>query len=539
MTPVHAQRRSPRWAWWLALVLLAWCAAVASAHAASTTIDLEGRWTDLGTHAAVSGPRPTGGRFLFEATIDLPADGSFVIDFKNSSVLAHFEHRVFDARGTLVYRATGGIDSDEPNPFFLRHGRALTLPAGHYRLETTLDSPFFLAQPKPYLDQLGHYRQAIKPGNAIVLLGLGAFTGLGLYYASLALVRRRRTDVLYAAFILGNLLYNATALLVLRELFAVGWFYMISAPILLSNIAYVAFVMALLDIQPHTDRWLHLAGRVLIGLLAAFALVALAMPHWSLELDRAGVGLFLIFGLVAGVVRTLRLDRLAPLYLAANVGFFITGITAISVASLHGVYTLYIEHIGLVAVAIEVLLLALVLTHQFGLLEEDKARALARAEHSLRLACTDSLTGLPNRYALELELAELPHTGSLTYIDLDGLKYYNDRFGHARGDQLLRDFGSALAERLGATATVHRHGGDEFAVTSREGAIEFVERQLLEAVDLLTIKGYEISGASFGTVKVHECDSADQLKHLADSRMYEHKRRRRLQRDGSALREPA
>lgn len=517
-------------------MLLVWCA---GAWADTATVELNGVWRDLAANAPVPALRATGGRFRFDADFDLPAGDSYVVDFKNSSVLAHFEHRVFDARGTMVYRASGGIDSDEPNPFFLRHGRALMLPPGHYRLQTTLESPFFLAQPTPYLDTLAHYQQAIKPGNAVVLVGLGVFTGLGLYYASLALVRRRRTDVLYASFILGNLLYNATALLVMRELFGVGWFYLISAPILLSNIAYVAFVMALLDIRPGTDPWLHRTGQVLVGVLTTFVMVALIQPHWSLELDRVGVGLFLLFGLVAGVVRTLRLDRLAPLYLAANVGFFVTGITAISVASLQGVYTLYIEHIGLLAVAIEVLLLALVLTHQFGLLEEDKARALARAEQSLRLACTDSLTGLPNRYALELALAELPPAGSLTYIDLDGLKYYNDRFGHARGDQLLRDFGSALAECLGQAATVHRHGGDEFAVTCRDGAIEFVERKLHEAVDALAIKGYEISGASFGTVRMQECESADQLKHLADSRMYEHKRRRRLQRDGTVLPELA
>jgi diguanylate cyclase (GGDEF)-like protein len=534
MTPARTQRRSLRWAWRWVLALWAGCAACAQVWAAPSTMDLDGRWVDLTTQIPVNGPRPTGGRFRFDAMLQLPAGDSYVIDFKNSSVLAHFEHRIFNAQGALVYQAQGGIDSDTPNPFFLRHGRALALPAGHYRLETTLDSPFYLAQPQPYLDTLPHYQQAIKRGNAVVLLCLGVFMGLGLYYASLALVRRRRTDVLYAAFILGNLLYNATALLVVRELFGVGWFYLISAPILLSNIAYVAFVMALLDIRPATDRWLYRAGRVLIGLLGSFAVIALAKPHWSLELDRVGVGLFLVFGLAAGIVRTLKRDRLAPLYLAANIGFFVTGIAAISMASLQGVYSLYIEHLGLVAVSIEVLLLALVLTHQFGLLEEDRSRALSRAEHNLRLACTDSLTGLPNRYALELELAELPPTGSLTCIDLDGLKYYNDRFGHARGDQLLHDFGNALAERLGASAIVHRHGGDEFAVTTREGAIEFVERKLHEAVEVLAAKGYEICGASFGSVRAHECDGAEQLKHLADARMYEHKRSRRQQRDESA-----
>jgi len=527
--------RAHRWFRWLAAMLAGWLlgAAFVATPAMAEPSGLGGRWFEGDGSTPVTRINATGGVFRHEAGFDIAQAGTYVIDFKNSSVLGRFEHRLYDARGTLVWRAAGGIESDEPNPFFMRHGRELALVPGHYRLVSRLESPFYLAQPEPYLDTLDHYRQVIKRGNALVLLCLGVFVGLGLYYACLALVRRRRAEAMYAAFILGNLLYNSTALLVLRELFGVGWFYLISVPILLSNIAYIAFVVALLDIRPETDRWLHLASRMLMGLFSGFVLLAAIKPHWSLELDRIGVGLFLLFGLGAGIWRSIQRDRLAPLYLAANVGFFITGITAISMVSVQGVYTLYIEHIGLMAVTIEVLLLALVLTHQFGLLEEDRARALSRAEHSLRLACTDALTGLPNRYALELELAELPGHGSLTCIDLDGLKYYNDRFGHARGDQLLRDFAAALAERLGERAVAHRHGGDEFAVTSREGAVDFVERVLDDCIDVLTLKGYEISGASFGTVRVSECASGEQLKHLADSRMYEHKRRRRLRRDGA------
>jgi diguanylate cyclase (GGDEF)-like protein len=527
--------RAHRWLRWLAILLAGWLlgGGLAVTCATAEPLDLGGRWFEGEGSAPVERIRATGGVFRYEGGFDVAQAGAYVIDFKNSSVIGLFEHRLYDSRGMLVWRAGGGIQSEEPNPFFMRHGRELSLAPGHYRLVSRLDSPFYLAQPEPYLDTHDHYRQVIKRGNALVLLCLGVFVGLGLYYSCLALVRRRRAEAMYAAFILGNLLYNSTALLVLRELFGVGWFYLISVPILLSNIAYIAFVVSLLDIQPETDPWLYRASRLLMSLFTGFVLLAAIKPNWSLELDRIGVGLFLLFGLSAGIWRTLRRDRLAPLYLAANVGFFITGITAISMVSMHGVYTLYIEHIGLMAVAIEVLLLALVLTHQFGLLEEDKARALSRAEHSLRLACTDALTGLPNRYALELELAELPGHGSLTYIDLDGLKYYNDRFGHARGDQLLRDFAAALAERLGDRATAHRHGGDEFAVTTRDGAVDFVERVLGDCIDVLTLKGYEISGASFGTVRVNECSTSEQLKHLADSRMYEHKRRRRPHRDSS------
>jgi diguanylate cyclase (GGDEF)-like protein len=354
------------------------------------------------------------------------------------------------------------------------------------------------------------------------------FVGLGSYYAMLGLWRRRMAEAMYAVFIAGNLLYNSAALLVASDLFGVRWFYLVSAPILLSNIAYVLFVMALLRINPQTQRVLHRAGRSLVGVLAGFIVLAVAWPGWSLELDRVGVALFLIYGMAAAVSSAWRGDRLGRLYLVANSGFFIFGFASISLVRLEGVHTLYVEHLGLVAVTIEVLLLALVLSYQFGLLQEMSGKALAQAEHHLHLAHTDSLTGLPNRYSLELALASMPAQGSLTLVDLDGLKLYNDRYGHARGDDLLRDFANTLSTRLGTAAKLHRLGGDEFAVVSATGAAQAVERMVEDSIKALRLAGYDQCSASFGSVLGHECGDTEQLKHLADTRMYAHKRRHRV-----------
>jgi diguanylate cyclase (GGDEF)-like protein len=510
------------------LSLLVWVCASASAQ----PIDLPGQWFELGS--SPDGPRRAvdhvsaiGGTFEFEADLRIARAGPQVIDFKNSSVIDRFSHRIFDERGKLIVELAGGIGSDEPNPHFLRHGRDLDLPPGRYKLVSRLESPFFLAKPEPYLDTLSHYRQSTKTGNALVLVCLGVFLGLGAYYAVLAGVRKRLVHAMYALFILGNLLYNATALLVVRELFGVGVFYLSSAPILFSNIAYVVFVVALLDLRPESTPRLWAASRIVIAALLVFLVAAVLQPHWSMELCRYGVGLFLAFGLSAGIAQTLRGNPLARWYLIANIGFFVSGVSAISMLSIQGVYTLYIEHLGLVAVTIEVLLLALVLSYQWGLLQNEKVNALANAEKNLRLACTDALTGLPNRYALEIDMVSLPAEGSLTFIDLDGLKYYNDRFGHDRGDQLLRDFASGLTQRLGDIGVLHRLGGDEFAVTATAGEIDRVERMLEVTMENLRHSGYELSGASCGSVRVYECSSREQLKRTADARMYENKNQRR------------
>ncbi len=90
------------------------------------------------------------------------------------------------------------------------------------------------------------------------------------------------------------------------------------------------------------------------------------------------------------------------------------------------------------------------------------------AERSLwRLAHTDSLTGLDNRFTLRDALAELlrqERGAALLMLDLDHFKSVNDTLGHSVGDELLQ----AVAQRLRACVRpgdlVARLGGDEFAV---------------------------------------------------------------------------
>ncbi|WP_394782350.1 7TM-DISM domain-containing protein, partial [Undibacterium sp.] len=320
---------------------------------------------------------PTGGHFLFQADFSVTgaksdtnsATARYVLDFRSSSTVGRFHHYVFDAQGHLLAQLEGGIQSSAANPFFLRHGREISLAPGNYRLVTELDSPFFLAQPQPYLDTLADYREAIKPGNALVLVCLGVFLGLGFYYATLAMVRRRMAERMYAIFILGNLLYNGTALLVYPDLFGMHWFYMVSVPVLFSNCAYIVFVMELLEIRPGSHPRLYRTGLALLGLFMIFIIAAGFFPNWSLELDRYGVGLFMFYGLAAGISSTRRGNASAKFYLVAIASFLILGLTSISLNRMDA-HTLYVEHIGLLAVAVEVFLLALVLSWQFALLNK-------------------------------------------------------------------------------------------------------------------------------------------------------------------------
>jgi len=515
--------------------LMTWASAcVAQEHdITGTRYEAPADWVYQGqTELANTGLQPvgkislTGGRYWQSGTFDIAKSGRYVLDFKNTAGIGHFRHIVLDEKNLPLLDTRGGIQSGESNPFLLRHGREIELASGHYRLLTELESPFFLAEPQPYIDSLDSYRSNIKLSTALTFLCLGLFLGLMVYYTAIAYVRKRLSEVMYALFILGNFLFNGTALLVFSDLFGVRWIYLISASILISNCAYMVFVMSLLDIRRQNHPRLYKVGRALLTVMTGMVVLALVKPNWSLELARYGVGIFLPYGLAAGLVCARQGMAAARFYLGAIGVFFVLGVFTIS-ATRGGGSMLFIEHWGLLSVTVEIMLLALVLSYQFAELQLEKERAVAHMEQSTRVAHTDALTGLPNRLALTTALEALPPQGSLTFIDLDGLKFYNDRFGHARGDELLRDFAGHLKQQFGMQATAHRLGGDEFAITNAQGDSAWVVKVIELAVQATWANGFEFAGASFGTVHMHESSDHEEIKRLADQRMYEHKRQRR------------
>lgn len=346
-----------------------------------------------------------------------------VIDFRNSSVIGRFNHWVLDGNGRTVAEFEGGIQSEASNPYLMRHGRLLELPPGDYQVITRLNSPFYLAEPEPQLFEPGHYQQSIKVGNAITLAGMGIFFALGIYYIVLGTSRGRVGDLFYAVFIWGNFFYNGAALMVFSDLLQIKEFYLISIPILISNPAYIAFVMVLLHINRHSSRTLTYIGNAIIALLITFWLVALLQPTWSLELDRYGVAMFAIYGLSAAITRLIQGNRTARYYLIANLAFFIPGLISIGVSTLNFADTLFIEHIGLFAVAIEVILLSLVISHQVGMVYREKEAGLLATQEALLAAnrALDTKERFLANVSHELRTPLNAIQGSVELIDRYGL----------------------------------------------------------------------------------------------------------------------
>lgn len=85
---------------------------------------------------------------------------------------------------------------------------------------------------------------------------------------------------------------------------------------------------------------------------------------------------------------------------------------------------------------------------------------LAVLYDSYRMAFIDTLTGLPNRRALDETLARLSGPFSLAMIDIDHFKGFNDSYGHDAGDVVLREVAAVLRRHVGGQ--IYRYGGEEF-----------------------------------------------------------------------------
>jgi diguanylate cyclase (GGDEF)-like protein/PAS domain S-box-containing protein len=152
-----------------------------------------------------------------------------------------------------------------------------------------------------------------------------------------------------------------------------------------------------------------------------------------------------------------------------------------------------------------------------------------------QLAHFDTLTGLPNRLLLTERLhkamAQAQRRGELlgvAFIDLDGFKAVNDRFGHDAGDLLLVKMAERMGQTLRESDTLVRLGGDEFVVllpdlSSPEECVPVVQRLLAAAGGPIDIEGHQVQvSASIGVsfYPQQTAVDAEQLLRQADQMMY-------------------
>ncbi len=157
--------------------------------------------------------------------------------------------------------------------------------------------------------------------------------------------------------------------------------------------------------------------------------------------------------------------------------------------------------------------------------------AAIRYEAVEKMSVTDELTGVHNRHCLKLDVEHFVGENLVCIMfDVDHFKQYNDTYGHAGGDAVLKRFAECLEYFFGFEAT-YRYGGDEFLVMLKPGSGLPNVESLLKAWDeedrSLTIDGENVtfsnsSGYTFGKPETPE--EVENMILRADGLLYEAKR---------------
>ncbi len=149
------------------------------------------------------------------------------------------------------------------------------------------------------------------------------------------------------------------------------------------------------------------------------------------------------------------------------------------------------------------------------------------------MATTDKLTGLANRQAYDLLMAQAMkdaqrsgETMSLVLFDIDNFKMVNDRYGHLAGDYVIAQVGEIAKANLRASDIVCRWGGEEYIVLlnkcNEADALHLAEKMRLAIADASIVYQDKVikTSASFGLAQYRPGDTHDALLSRADHALY-------------------
>lgn len=177
-----------------------------------------------------------------------------------------------------------------------------------------------------------------------------------------------------------------------------------------------------------------------------------------------------------------------------------------------------------------------------GLLSDQAAVAISNASlHQMisRQAYSDTLTGLPNRRALDERLEEEVQAArrnnysfAVIMMDLDGFKDVNDTYGHATGDDVLRMVFSQMARGVRNTDFLARYGGDELTLIlsqSDMSSAQIVAEKIIEGMKNLKYKfpdGKRLKLGISGGIAIYPVNARNgpDLLRAADAALYRAKR---------------
>ena len=164
------------------------------------------------------------------------------------------------------------------------------------------------------------------------------------------------------------------------------------------------------------------------------------------------------------------------------------------------------------------------------------------------LADRDPLTPVVNRRAFVRELDRAKAYGdrygngaSLIYLDLDGMKEINDRYGHNMGDKALVAVAKTLVANVRSSDLVGRLGGDEYGimlVRADQNSAQEKARLLMKFIDDIEIKSGNDTipvSVSYGIIELKSQSNAEAALAAADRAMYDRKQEKIPAQVGSGL----
>lgn len=303
-----------------------------------------------------------------------------------------------------------------------------------------------------------------------------------------------------------------------------------SNPVLMVAVAVCGFLFAISFLQ--TRHHLPRLHRFVVSSIAAFvAMETLAVATGSHVAALLVAFVFVLFFSVVMVwmgVASLRSGLTYAKYflfaaLSAMTGAFVTAVTVWGLVP----YTVLGYRLMEVGIVLDAVLLALALADQFRTNMEQKARAE-------RLARIDPLTGLNNRRGF-YELAApawstgLRHKRSMSVIvlDLDHFKAFNDAYGHAKGDEMLKLAAHEFQRMARAGDVAARWGGEEFILFLPETTLDEAASAAARLRNNINAVRLECCGqtisvtASCGVAELQDPDiGLEGLIDLADQRLY-------------------
>ncbi len=157
---------------------------------------------------------------------------------------------------------------------------------------------------------------------------------------------------------------------------------------------------------------------------------------------------------------------------------------------------------------------------------------------------TDDLTKMQTRVVFDEALAMKVRQEEeffVTFIDIDGLKYVNDTYGHNEGDFYIRQI-SRVVNNIFYGDLICRYGGDEILILGNYSSDASISSKLVNCYNEITNikqkhdKPYYTS-VSYGTVFIEKNNvlTEEQIIALADKRMYEFKKQSRKERSSTRI----